>query len=70
MAHFNPGPAYVNVSGVIQRTTKKALLLSLEADAREVWIPRSVCMMGHRDYEGGDFVNLDVAEWFVEKEKI
>lgn len=61
---------YLNVSGVIQKVSEKALQLSLNDDARLIWIPRSICMMGHRHYDEGDEVNLDVADWFVKREKI
>ncbi len=59
---------YGKVAGTIIAQTEKAYLL--DTNNIEIWIPRSCCMLGHRDIDVGDSVILDVVDWFVDKNEL
>lgn len=61
-------PNHETIEGVIIRTTDRAILLRLESNDEEVWIPRSVCINGDVLDEGD--TDPDVEEWFVRKENL
>ena len=62
---------YQRVSGMVLRTTEKAILLKSDYDT-ETWIPKSVCgktsarMLDELEEE--DNIVLFVAEWFAKQE--
>ena len=57
--------------GVVTVETDKAVLIELdveeygEMNAREIWVPRSVCEDG--DHVGTDDTSAQVAKWWLEK---
>lgn len=60
----------VTIQGVWQRETDQAIHLSVGEDV-DIWIPKSLvndCSVAYP--EKGDFVELEVAEWFATKEDL
>lgn len=58
------GFGQTTIEAEITRTTNAAVLVDF--GDREVWIPRSVCLEGDALEEGD--TDLNVADWFLEKE--
>jgi hypothetical protein len=58
----NLGPAELKIQ------TDKAILVVLEADEEEHWIPRSVLSDENECTELGESGDLWVASWFADKE--
>ena len=52
---------YIKVDCKILAITEKAFLIDFED--KEHWIPRSVCMNGHKEFHRGEEVLLYIAEW-------
>lgn len=60
---------YTKIKCKITVITDKAFRIELD-DGREVWVPRSVCMLGHRSFDLGGDLDLAIASWFCEKEEL
>jgi hypothetical protein len=60
-------PQYTLVSGLVEQTTDKAVLVKLE-EGESTWIPRSVCEDGDSIEE--DDEELHVATWWLRKNDI
>lgn len=65
---MNDDTNYTPIEGVVMHMTKKAVLLKVDGED-DVWIPFSVI---HEDdcaeLEVGEYMEINVAEWFCEKE--
>ncbi len=60
---------YVPISGAVLAKTPKAVLLCLDEDADELWVPRSVIFEDDLDLlVVGELVEINVAQWFHERE--
>lgn len=58
---------YTPIEGVIQHITKKAVLINVGGD--EVWVPMSVIFEDDlAELEVGELMEINIAEWFAEKE--
>ena len=56
---------YTKVDCEILRVTEKAFLIGVEGKTH--WIPRSVCMNGHKEFAVGEEALLYIAEWKAEE---
>ena len=56
------------ISGQVKIATDRAVLVKLNSDGREIWIPRSQIDEGDSADEGD--TDLSVSTWFIEKEGI
>jgi len=63
--------SYTDVACTIKAAPSngKALLIA-DKHGEEFWVPRSVCMNGHHEFNAGDDVMLKIAAWFVVKNEI
>lgn len=61
--------SYTDVLCVIRAVTAKAYRIETGVGDFH-WVPRSVCMNGHKEYAVSDTPTLKIADWFVEKNEI
>jgi hypothetical protein len=64
-------PFYEPIFGILKHVTDRAILLDVRGEGEhEVWIPKSAIDNEPDITEIGDEIDVDVAQWFLEKEAL